>query len=801
MQDSMAMTNSTADPARLPLRDPIAGGALLVLGLASLPMFLPVFSETWQVVYGARILDLSFLSMVLCAIGLRLRRVDEPRERRFWQLLAVGMAAWLFATISSPIVDALGIPRGPLHALLKNGPYLLLYAAIAAALEIHPHVRHDPVFYPLRILEWAGSFLLLFGLLVYFLVIPSVTYKETSAFWASSLALFVTFDAYIILRLWRHRRMADSSEWRAIYGWLLTGVIVWSLGDLCLALMYEGIMVDPGFGSMFDLIWPAAFVAIVVATRATVGQFSIGVEDVAPQQSQGMGPLVVYIMAPLLLHIALYQYGMPEFEFREARADLVLALTAVLGLMTLAYHRTLRRENSKLADQEVLAKQVLAHQAFHDELTGLPNRNLFRDRLRLAIADSSRYQTKCGVLFCDLDQFKAINDSLGHEAGDQALITAAERLQASIRRKDTVARLGGDEFAIIVQDMHRGIDAAHLAEKLLAALEEPFMLGQKSHVLTASIGIAIYPDDSEEEEVLLKHADTAMYQAKLHGRNTYRLFTDAMNEAAEERLAIEQGLRSGLIEDRFRIYYQPIVALESGQVVAFEALLRWNHPQRGYVSPVNFLDVAEQTGLILPIGRWVLKTACSWVAQLGSNGGVLPSVSVNMSARQFRDPTLVQEIADTLHSTGLDPSRLQLEVTESLALTVASTAAMLKQLQKLGVRISIDDFGTGYAALSHLQDLPVDIVKIDRSFVKGIEIGSVSEAIVLAIVNMARALDFYVVAEGVETESELEVVRQSRCHAVQGYYLCKPQPAQELEKRLATGEPGFLPVTAGPADE
>ena len=719
---------------------------------------------------------------------MRLRRVKEVGERAFWNLLMFAFAWWVVALVSGPIADLLLTNSPGLVQFAMHGPYLFFYGAVAAALEIHPHVRDNPISYPLLTLDRAGSFVLLFGLLLYFLVVPGISSGETSILWSSDLALFVAFDAYFVLRLWHLRRSAATLEWQLIYTWLLIAVAIWGMGDLALALMYENIVTDPGWGTPFDLVWPISFATVAVATRPAIEQHEYQANVAISHESLGMGPLVMYALVPLLLHVALYRFGNPDPEFKAMRDVLVLGLTVILAAMTLVYQRLLRVENRRLTREEGLASEKLAHQAFHDELTGLPNRNLFRDRLRRAMTDSLRYQTKCAVLFCDLDHFKVINDSLGHEAGDQALLATARRLRVAVRKQDTVARFGGDEFAIIVQGMHQALDAVFLAEKLLATFSEPLVVGDKHHVLSASIGIAVFPDDGEEEETLLKHADTAMYQAKLHGRNTYRLFTEAMNEAAKERLATEQGLRTGLMEDRFTIFYQPIVELASGQPVAYEALLRWNHTGRDWVSPANFIDVAEQTGLIVPIGKWVLETACSWAAQLDPTGGVSPTISVNMSPRQLRDPGLAKDVKQVLKSTGLDPARLLLEITESAALSLNSTIAALNSLRNLGVRIAIDDFGTGYSSLSHLQDLPVDIVKIDGSFIKGIEANLVSEAIVLAIVNMARALDFYVVAEGIETEPELNLIRQTRCNAVQGYYLCEPLPAAELEKTLAGGD-------------
>lgn len=764
-------------------QDWIVRGICIALVLASLPLLFPILSDEWQSTYGRHLLDPPFLVALLVAIRYRLRSVEDTIERRFWNLLTLAFACWLLTLMGGVIADNLLADSEALRLSAKNGPYLLFYAGLAAALELHSHGQEDPTTRRLQILNWVGSFILLFGLLAYFLVAPSFMRESSSGFWASSLALFVALDAYIILRLSHLSEMVASYEWKRIYRWLLIGATIWGFGDLLLLLMYEQILTDPGWGTVFDLVWPISFAAVVVATRARDSQQNIETKITPAKQKFGMGPLVVYASAPLLLHIVLYRFGMPEPEFRLIRDVLVLELTAVLTAITLLYYRYLTTENDRIAAEDAKTKEYLAHKAFHDELTGLPNRYLFRDRLQLAIASSVRSRRKCAVLFCDLDQFKVINDSLGHDAGDQALVATAERLQASIRKRDTVARFGGDEFAVIAENLQQALDAAFLAEKILTAISAPLVLGRKSHVLTASIGIAVYPDDGEDEEALLKHADTAMYQAKLHGRNSYRLFTQAMNEAANERITIERGLKAGLIEDQFEVFYQPIVDLETGQPVAYEALLRWNHPERGYITPVNFIDVAEQTGLIVPIGMWVLETACKWAAQLEPMGDVSPCISVNMSPRQFREPELVQGVAEILKRTGLDPSRLQLEIAESIAFD--SPSDTLSEIRELGVRIAIDGFGTGYAALSLLQDVSVDIVKIGRSIVKGIEVGSVSEAIVLAIVIMARALDFYVVAEGVESESEMSVIRQSKCDAVQGYYLCAPLPSQELKQWIA----------------
>jgi diguanylate cyclase (GGDEF)-like protein len=765
-------------------RDRVVHLLSAALALASIPLITPLLGDEWRATYGHRIIDLPFLVGIIVSIRFRQQRVQDSAERRFWNLLTIGFAWWLIALGIGAASALIPLEHGVLYTFLKNGPYLVLYGALAAALEIHPHVQDDPVSARLRILDRAGSSILLFGLLSYFLVVPTVASGTVSAFWASSLALFVAFDAYIVLRLWQLQVSAKNREWRSVYRWLLIGAASWGTGDLLLLLMYEGLIPDPGWGTLFDLIWPVSFSAVIVATRSRIPGNEAELPTAPTYKPFGMGPLVVYTLTPLLMHVTLYRFGLPGSEFSALREDLALGLTAILAGLTLVYHQLLRFENARLAEAEARAREELSHQAFHDELTGLPNRNMFRDRLHQAIAESVRYRGKCAVLFCDLDQFKVINDSLGHEAGDETLVATAERLRELLRKQDTVARLGGDEFAVVVQRVQRAPDVAVLAEKMLATISEPLMVGRKHHVLTASIGVAVFPDDGVDEHTLLKHADTAMYQSKLHGRNTYRLFTEAMNEAAEERLAIEQGLRTGLLEDRFTVFYQPIVELADSQPVGYEALLRWNHPQRGYISPFSFIDVAEQTGLIEPIGQWVLETSCTWAAQPRPAGEAPAYVSVNVSPRQFRDPELASEVARVLQDSGLEAERLQLEITESMALTIDSTAPTLRTLRDMGVRIAIDDFGTGYAALSLLQDLAVDVVKIDQAFVRGIKTGSVSEAIIRAIVSMARALDFYVVAEGVETGKELAVIRECDCDAVQGFYLCKPLPPDELEEAL-----------------
>lgn len=769
-----------AAPGRSLARDKVVRAVLVLCALAAVPFVVPLLSDEWRAVYGEHVVALPFLALLLVSIRVRLRTVTDPTERRFWNLLTFGFACWLGALLGN--TTATVIDSRAISEILNNVPYLLFYGAIAMALEAPPYLPSALLTGRLRALDRIGSMLLLFGLLMYFLVLPGLVRAE--AFWGSSLALFFVLDAYIILRLANLRRATPDSEWRAVYSWLLVGATVWGIGDLGLMLMWDGVLTDPGYGSLFDLLWPLAFAAVVVTTRVPEPP-PRALPAVTPVRRQfRMGQLAVYAVLPPILHLSFYRFASPSAELGPARELLVLGFAGVLAAMTFAYQRLLQSENRRLVGEEESAREKLAHLAFHDELTGLPNREMFQDHLRLAIADAKRYRRKCAVLFSDLDRFKVVNDSFGHEAGDEVLISTAERLRSTVRVLDTVARFGGDEFMIILHGISSPLDAARSAEKMLAALSEPLVVKGKKHVVTISMGIAVFPEDGGDEATLLKHADIAMYQAKVQDRNSYRMFTEAMNAAAEERLSIEQGLRIAHLEEKFVVVYQPIVGIDTAETVGYEALLRWNHPERGLVEPESFLDVAKQTGLIVPIGRWVLETACSWAVQLDSTSTHPPSIAVNMSARQLQKPTVVEDVMSIIERTGLDPRRLHLEITESLAFDTESTVPVLHELRALGVHIAVDHFGTGFAALSRLRDLPVDLVKIDRSFVRGIELDSVGETIVRAIVTMARALDFYVVAEGVETEEEFTVVKDLGCDAVQGFFLHGPMLPEDIEKAM-----------------
>jgi diguanylate cyclase (GGDEF)-like protein len=431
------------------------------------------------------------------------------------------------------------------------------------------------------------------------------------------------------------------------------------------------------------------------------------------------------------------------------------------------------------------AKARAQHLADHGALTGLPNRRLLEDRLTQALALSYRNQQNTAVMFVDLDRFKTINDSLGHAVGDALLKEVASRLVKQLRIGDTICRIGGDEFVVVLPEVKRSSDVAHVAQKVIEQLSQPVVIEERELLVSCSIGISVYPDDGRDAESLIRNADAAMYHAKELGRANYQFFTEQMNQAASRRLNLESDLRRAISRDELRVHYQPIVEAASGRVAAHEALVRWQHPERGLVHPAEFIQLAEETGQILKIGEWILGEACRWTTFIGArshDGGDL-QIAVNLSARQFNDPQLPKIVARVLRETGLPPRLLELEITESTAMRETDAALRtLQRLKQIGVSIAIDDFGTGYSSLSYLRRFPVDKVKIDRSFVAELPADRDQGAIVSAIVALAHALQIQVVAEGVETEEQREFLRSCGCDFIQGYLTGKPADADSAAK-------------------
>ena len=420
----------------------------------------------------------------------------------------------------------------------------------------------------------------------------------------------------------------------------------------------------------------------------------------------------------------------------------------------------------------------IQHMAHHDFLTGLPNRFLLTDRFKQVAAAAERNDTRYALLFIDLDRFKNVNDTLGHSIGDQLLRDVASRLGSIVRGTDTLSRQGGDEFLVLLGEVETPEAAAIVARKLMQVLGEPFLLDGHPITVTPSIGIAVSPEDGTDLDSLLKHADLAMYDAKQQGRNNYQFFRREMNARSLELLLMESDLRQALRKSEFELHYQPQISVSSGRPQGLEALLRWRHPERGLVSPADFIPMAEETGLILPIGQWVLNTACQQLANWRTNGWPELRVAVNLSAAQFRQQDLLTQVETALAAANLPADALELEVTESILMIDAEgTAKMLNALNAMGVALAIDDFGTGYSSLAYLKRFSVSTLKVDRSFVNGIGIDGEDAAICSAIIGLARSLRLDVVAEGVETQAQYDWLAKAGCHIIQGYFTGRPAPA------------------------
>ncbi|MFI5182555.1 MAG: putative bifunctional diguanylate cyclase/phosphodiesterase [Thermoanaerobaculia bacterium] len=441
-----------------------------------------------------------------------------------------------------------------------------------------------------------------------------------------------------------------------------------------------------------------------------------------------------------------------------------------------------------MAIERKAAEERSWHHAHHDGLTGLPNRLLFGDRLGLAIQRARRDGQRLAIMFLDLDDFKHVNDTLGHSAGDELLVEVGERLRRTLRGDDTVARLGGDEFVILLNGAKDAGSAAVMARKILAVFDASFVARKRDLFLSASLGVALCPDDGSDPETLLAHVDTAMYRAKKAGRNTFQFFTPEMQRQAQERASLESGLRRALPRGEMRLHYQPIRELKTGRIAGLEALVRWQHPERGLLPPLNFVPLAEDVGLIVPLGAWVLRRACEQARTWREERPGDLAIAVNLSARQLQQESFAREVRQILHETGLPPTALNLEITESTAMqNVEATSRVLGELSAIGIGLSIDDFGTGHSSLSYLKHFPIHRLKIDRSFIDGMARDLRDRAIVKGVLSIAHSLGVRVVAEGVETEEQASLLTTFGCDEVQGFLFGAPVPESEVGKLLVLG--------------
>ncbi len=540
-------------------------------------------------------------------------------------------------------------------------------------------------------------------------------------------------------------RLSQSQQWHR--------ALLRAMPDLILHLSHEGVCVDCNVpAATRGLLTPAKFNGRHLSDALPVGVARLMVQHLGRALATGEIQTFESEISPA---------GVPHrWEVRVAACGDLEALALVRDVT-----------DRKRAEEQIRTL------AYRDSLTELPNRLLFQDRLRIALAQARRQQLRPSVLILDLDRFKQINDTLGHGFGDRVLREVAGRLLRNVREGDTLARLGGDEFSLLVPDAATSTDVARVAGKLLEQLRRPLRVEGHEVFVTPSIGVSVYPGDGRDVETLIKNAEVALYRGKERGGNGYQLYAPAMNARAAERLALENSLRHAAAREEFELHYQPVADVQRGRIWGVEALLRWRHPELGLVLPDDFVPLAESAGLLGPLAPWVLRTACRQVREWQRQRGLELWVAVNLSLRQFQDPSLVRQAAEALEAAGLPPRCLALEITETSAMQNAEvTIHTLKQLRTLGIRVAIDDFGVGYSSLSHLRRLPLHTLKIDRSFVRNIADDPGDAAIVRALVALARSLGLTVVAEGVETEDQLGFLRDCRCDGMQGFLLSPPLP-------------------------
>ena len=503
------------------------------------------------------------------------------------------------------------------------------------------------------------------------------------------------------------------------------------------------------------------------------------------------GGYVVWDLASAVSHAAsLVARALPAAETAGARHD-------EIGTLMVSFNRMMATLEQQAGEINQFPRRLeqLTKQAFRDALTGLPNRALFMDRLAHGLMRARRRQEHLAVLFLDLDRFKVVNDTLGHAVGDQLLVEVSNRLSGSLRPGDTVARLGGDEFGLLLEDVADAESADAVALRIEEELAKPLLFDEREVFVTASIGISLSSVRIGSPEEMLRDADHAMYHAKAKGKARHEVFDSGMSAPALDRMALEMGLRTAISRHEFRLHYQPILRLDTGRITEVEALIRWQHEKRGLLQPDAFIGLTEETGLIVPIGQWVLSEACRqarvWQLEFPSDPPLV--MSINLSAKQFQNPSLVQEVTQALTESGLAAASLKLEITESVVMQDApATLAKLKELKDLGIRLAIDDFGTGYSSLGYLKSFPVDTLKIDRSFVKGLSGKGGDSAIVRAIVTVAKSLNMDVTAEGIETDQQRIELTALGCDRGQGFLFARPADAEHVRPLLAISKSGAL---------
>jgi diguanylate cyclase (GGDEF)-like protein len=700
-----------------------------------------------------------------------------------WTVVAAGAACVLYATCKLQV----GIVDG--YFLLLTLITAVLGSRIAIRIpKISGNITLEDTFVFIALLFYGGEAAVMIAALAGICSALRISRKvRTVAFGSAALAVAVMSTATVLkLVFGSTTHLLDHGSSMAIIALCVMGLVQYlvhtGIGSIASALKV---------GESLWHMWTRNFLWISISYFAGAAGAGFIVSSI------GTARFWAFLICIPIIVIVYFSY---DRYMREVKASVRHAEEAERARAELEHQRAEQAErhvqelNNYIAEQERISrvleetKEHFRHAAFHDSLTGLPNRAMFTELLKAEIESSKRRNEHMfAVLFLDLDRFKNINDSLGHTHGDLLLVAFAERLERTLRPVDTLARFGGDEFAILLSGMTDATDAVRVAQRIQDELSQPFVLDKNSAFATASIGIALSSSGYDRADDILRDADIAMYRAKENGKARYELFDHGMHARAVSRLQLESDLRQAIEQKEFCVYYQPIVSLQTGRLAGFEALVRWNHPRRGLVSPADFIPVAEETGLIVPIGQWVLNEACVQVRQwqIDSPGHRSLSLSVNLSARQVAQPDLLQRIKEALENSKLNPHCLKLEITESVVMENAEAAAqMFKQLRSLGVQLSIDDFGTGYSSLSYLHRFPLNYLKIDRSFVMRLTTDN-DNAIVRTISTLARNLGMEVIAEGIETEEQFQQLRMLGCEYGQGYLFSRPVADRGVEHLLA----------------
>jgi diguanylate cyclase (GGDEF)-like protein len=717
------------------------------------------------------------LTFVLLGIGapvamiVGIRRY-HPAGRAPWIAMGCALIAFLVGgamRVSSETLGDLSSSRSLLPDLVTLPGYLLLGVGLLGIARIQRGGRRDID----GLLDGAIAALAALTLAWIYLVNPALFHSDAPLSVRVLLSCYPPLSVFLVAIAARIAFGSGQGMRRTLAYYLLLGAMLAMLvGDVMYMLVETGVASIPQ--NLLDVPYAMTYVAVIALVLHPSMR---DLTEAAPEEPSvpGRGRLA-------FIAVALGVPGLITVTRVEARPGDRIMLTAIVVLLTAAATwRMLRAIRAYATSQE-----HLAHQATHDTLTGLPNRTFVQDTVDTILARHRSDDGLIALLLLDIDRFKLVNDSQGHGLGDELLQAVARRLKATTRPGDLVARVGGDEFVVIVHGLRTVADALEVGERTRLAFGVPFVVREDEIASSVSIGIAVSDptDSTRDAEALLRDADTAMYQAKEAGRDAVTVFDASMRDRATQRLALEHDLRQAIERGELHLHYQPVVKLPDGEIEGFEALLRWAHPTRGQIPPVAFIPVAEDTGLIVPIGAWVIREACHQLARWRRtlpNGRQL-TMAVNLSARQLRDPHLVQTVRDTLLVEGLSPGALCLELTESLLMNNASAAAdLLETLRSLDVRLSIDDFGTGYSSLSYLRRFRVDNVKIDRSFVDGLDDDDSSdETLVAAILAMAKALEVATVAEGVETEAQAARLHALGCQTAQGYLFSRPVPADQV---------------------